>query len=85
MTARARRRYDRDRKRRIRAIAPDVRPGLRWRILERDGFACRYCGGRAPTAELHVDHVVPRAKGGQSVADNLVTACALCNVGKGHR
>lgn len=58
---------------------------LRFSILERDGFACRYCGARAPRAELQVDHILPRAKGGTNHPDNLVTACRDCNAGKSAR
>lgn len=55
---------------------------LRFKILARDGFACRYCGAKAPGATLHVDHVLAVAKGGRSDAGNLITACADCNHGK---
>jgi 5-methylcytosine-specific restriction endonuclease McrA len=34
---------------------------------------------------LHVDHVVPVAAGGGTSEDNLLTACAECNLGKGTR
>lgn len=55
---------------------------LRFEIFRRDGFACRYCGGKAEDSELHVDHVVPESLGGGDEASNLVTACADCNRGK---
>jgi 5-methylcytosine-specific restriction endonuclease McrA len=60
---------------------------LRFRILGRDGFRCRYCGrpGDAPGVVLHVDHVVPVAAGGTTSEDNLRTACEECNLGKGTR
>jgi hypothetical protein len=60
---------------------------LRFRILQRDGFRCRYCGrpGSAPDVVLHVDHVVPRAAGGATDEGNLLTACEECNLGKGTR
>jgi len=60
---------------------------LRFRILARDGFRCRYCGrpGNAPGVVLHVDHVVPVAAGGTTIEDNLLTACEECNLGKGTR
>ena len=60
---------------------------LRFRILARDGFRCRYCGrpGSTPGVVLHVDHVVPVAAGGTSGEDNLRTACEECNLGKGTR
>ena len=34
---------------------------------------------------LHVDHIVPRAAGGEDIAENLVTACVRCNVEKSCR
>ena len=58
---------------------------LRFEILKRDGFACRYCGVTAVAAPLHVDHVVPEAKGGTDDPANLVTACRDCNLGKSDR
>jgi 5-methylcytosine-specific restriction endonuclease McrA len=60
---------------------------LRFRILQRDGFRCRYCGrsGDAPGVVLHVDHVVSVAAGGTTSEDNLRTACEECNLGKGTR
>jgi hypothetical protein len=60
-----------------------VNPKLRWAILHRDNYACRYCGttgGRGVV--LHVDHVLPRSRGGKDIASNLVTACENCNSGK---
>jgi hypothetical protein len=55
---------------------------LRYEVLRRDNFACRYCGAFAPLAVLHVDHVTPRKHGGQDIPSNLVTACQDCNSGK---
>lgn len=60
-------------------------PGLRFAILRRDNFQCRYCGRHAPSEELHVDHVHPRSAGGSDRESNLVTACRVCNLGKGGR
>jgi 5-methylcytosine-specific restriction endonuclease McrA len=34
----------------------------RFRILNRDGFACRYCGRKAPDVMLQVDHIVARSR-----------------------
>lgn len=59
---------------------------LRFNILERDGFRCRYCGRSADDGtELHVDHVHPKSKNGEWHEDNLLTACRECNLGKGDR
>lgn len=60
-----------------------VKPKLRWAILRRDNFACRYCGATAEGgAVLHIDHVTPRVRGGKDIPQNLVTACEACNFGK---
>lgn len=55
---------------------------LRYEILRRDKFACRYCGAKAPDAPLRVDHVTPVALGGTDDPTNLVTSCEPCNAGK---
>ena len=55
----------------------------RYEVLRRDNFTCRYCGAKAPDVVLHVDHVIPVALGGSDKPENLVTACADCNSGKG--
>lgn len=56
--------------------------GLRFRILERDRFACQYCGRIG--GELEVDHIHPRSEGGSDKPHNLITACYDCNQGKRH-
>ncbi len=76
---------DRERKRRQRENAPDVSPGLRYRILARDGYRCTYCGAGTEDVELQVDHIIPRARGGDTEPGNLTTACGPCNRGKGDR
>ena len=70
--------------RRTRRARDPIRAQMRFRVLQRDGFRCRYCGrsGSAPGVVLHVDHVVPLAAGGGSTEDNLLTACEECNLGK---
>lgn len=56
---------------------------IRFGILERDGFTCKYCG-RTPEngAKLVIDHIVPFSKGGKTTLENLVTSCFECNMGK---
>lgn len=62
-----------------------ISPSLRFEIFRRDSFACQYCGRRAPRVVLHVDHVVSVKDGGTNDPGNLITACSVCNVGKGAR
>jgi hypothetical protein len=59
----------------------------RFRILVRDGFCCRACGAsplNRTGIELHVDHILPWSKGGETTDDNLETKCKQCNLGKGN-
>ena len=59
---------------------------VRFSILHRDGFKCRYCGAQPAEKELRVDHVVSIKDGGALMdLENLVTACNDCNAGKGER
>ena len=64
-----------------------VSKALRYEVLRRDGFRCRYCGRSAETegVALHVDHFTPVSQGGSDEPDNLLTACSDCNLGKAGR
>lgn len=64
-------------------------------VFRRDDYTCQYCYKKAgptalnphdfsiPVAELTLDHIVPRSKGGTTVWTNITTACIKCNVRKG--
>lgn len=52
-------------------------------VLSRDGFTCQYCGRSAPEVILHVDHILPVARGGDNSLTNLISSCDSCNYGKG--
>jgi hypothetical protein len=57
-----------------------ISEALRWRVLKRDHYRCRYCG--RDTGPFHMDHVYPVVKGGETTSNNLVTACDKCNMHK---
>jgi hypothetical protein len=62
---------------------PSIR--LRWKVLQRDRFTCRGCGASPALnqgVELHVDHMKPWSKGGETTLENLQTLCSMCNLGK---
>ena len=69
----------------IRRTPRDINARLRFKVLKRDNFKCVYCG-KSPAnnsnVELHVDHIVPWSKGGETVIENLQTLCSKCNLGK---
>lgn len=64
---------------------PNIYLILRYKCFARDNFTCSYCG-RSPikdsNVELHCDHIIPRAKGGEDEIGNLTTSCKECNMGK---
>lgn len=54
---------------------------LRQFVFERANCECEYC--RSPQdllmADLEIEHIKPKAKGGKTVDDNLCAACRKCN------
>ena len=59
-------------------VKPTRNPAFtRFNVFLRDRFQCQYCGARD---DLTFDHVVPRSRGGRTTWDNVVTACAPCNL-----
>ncbi|MEZ4862242.1 MAG: HNH endonuclease [Caldilineaceae bacterium] len=58
-------------------------PATRAAVMVRDLYTCQYCGEAPGRAELTVDHVIPRSRGGAHSWHNLVTACKRCNQKKG--
>jgi hypothetical protein len=59
---------------------------LREYIKTRDNFTCCQCGNSTkaePNLLLEVDHIIPIAKGGLTIEDNLQTLCWKCNRSKG--
>ena len=62
-------------------VKPSRNPAFtRFNVFLRDRFQCQYCGDRE---DLTFDHLIPRSRGGQTRWDNVVTACAPCNLSKG--
>ena len=68
-----------------RRIPHQTRALSRKNILLRDRNTCQYCGAMLPSAELTLDHVIPRSRGGTSTWENLVACCHACNRVKGNR
>lgn len=54
---------------------------MAWRVYERDGYRCRYCGRKAA---LTVDHIIPWEENGATVEDNLAASCRRCNKLRGN-
>ncbi|WP_126976616.1 HNH endonuclease [Frigidibacter oleivorans] len=54
----------------------------RFNLFLRDEFCCQYCGSKE---NLTFDHVLPRSRGGITSWDNVVAACAPCNLKKANK
>ena len=63
----------------------EVNLRLRFKVLQRNNFKCCACGAspaKDASVVLHVDHIIPWSKGGETTIDNLQTLCSKCNLGK---
>jgi hypothetical protein len=50
-------------------------------VFKMHGRVCAYCG--TDEGEMHIDHIIPRSKGGDHSLDNLQVLCKPCNQAKG--
>ena len=60
----------------------------RYRVMKRDNFKCVLCGAspaNKPACELHIDHIKPWSRGGETVEENLRTLCSACNLGRSNK
>lgn len=63
----------------------DINLRMRFKVMQRDNFKCCFCGASPAmdsSVELHIDHIKPWSKGGETVIENLQTLCSKCNLGK---
>jgi 5-methylcytosine-specific restriction endonuclease McrA len=51
----------------------------RERLIGRDGGTCVWCGREPWPADLTAEHLLPRARRGRAVPENLAVACRACN------
>lgn len=50
------------------------------KILEKDGYKCVVCGkGIKDKVELHIDHIIPKDKGGKATIENGQVLCSQHN------
>ena len=82
---------------RLRHYVNVPRRGAGWTrrgVLQRDGYACIYCGVRAGDVaagrrlskrDFTLDHILPRSRGGKNTWGNTACACQPCNQRKGNR
>jgi len=64
-----------------------VPAGLRRLVIQRAAHRCEYCklSQEGQEATFHIDHVIPVAAGGETVAENLALTCVSCSLRKAAR
>lgn len=65
----------------VRKTARQIDAYAQWRVFQRDGYACRYCGRTG--IPLTVDHIDLWEEGGVSTEENMLAACKNCNKDRG--
>jgi ATP adenylyltransferase len=69
-----------------RGLADGYVPGsVRYEVFKRAKHRCELCGAHEDQTALHVDHIVPRAKGGSDDLSNFQALCMTCNTNKRDR
>lgn len=58
---------------------------IRYEVLKRAGRRCELCGGHEEQVALHIDHIIPRSKGGSDDISNFQALCVSCNTSKRDR
>jgi hypothetical protein len=53
-----------------------------WNVFRRDRYTCQYCGRL--DVPLTIDHIIRWENMGQTVEDNLISACKKCNNTRGN-
>ena len=66
----------------VRKSQRNIEQGVSWRVFKRDNYKCRYCA--TDDVPLTVDHVVLWEDMGQTMEDNLISACRKCNKTRGN-
>ena len=59
-----------------------VSGSIRYNVLKRAKHRCELCGGHESQIALHVDHIIPRSKGGPDDVNNFQALCMTCNTNK---
>lgn len=66
-----------------RTLSDGYVPGsVRYEVLKRARYRCELCGAHEEQAAMHVDHIIPRARGGSDDVSNFQALCITCNTNK---
>lgn len=54
-----------------------------YQVLQISEFRCVYCRRELDPNKWHLDHYLPKARGGKNTIDNICPSCSDCNMMKG--
>lgn len=63
-------------------VEPRPAPKRRQEIFDASHGRCHYCAIELDVYSFHVEHKIPKARGGSNKRENLVASCASCNFKK---
>ena len=55
---------------------------LKLYYLKKFRYTCHYCSQKINLQSLHIDHFIPKCKGGLNKEENYVASCKKCNLAK---
>jgi ATP adenylyltransferase len=67
-----------------RGLAPSLSGSARYNTIKRAATRCEACGRSNENGMLHIDHIIPRERGGTNDSWNLQVLCETCNTQKRH-
>jgi ATP adenylyltransferase len=56
-----------------------ISDSLRYQVLREAKGRCALCGITKDDKPLDIDHIIPKAKGGKTIYENLQVLCSTCN------
>ena len=62
-----------------------VSGSVRYEVFKRAKHRCELCGAHETQVALHIDHIIPRSKGGSDDVSNFQALCVACNTSKRDR
>jgi 5-methylcytosine-specific restriction endonuclease McrA len=74
--------YEQNRRAKKRLSGGRLSSDLKSRLFELQKQSCACCHGRFEIVSLHIDHVIPLAKGGEHSDENIQLLCQPCNQSK---
>ena len=66
-------------------FTPSIRKEIKKKLYDNQEGKCNGCGTEFEIRHFHIDHIIPKSKGGGDYIDNYQLLCGNCNSIKGNR